>query len=251
MDDTTVIKPIFWNSAELSDIGTVRSANEDAVFSNVPARFWAVADGMGGHSKGDVASRMIVEALARLQIPDALDDASELVEQCLLDINRQMLEYSEVMFDRAVMGSTVVSLLVRGREAVCLWAGDSRLYCFRNGKLRQLSRDHSYVQDLVDCGAIQPHEAANHPNSNVITRAVGVDSDLKIETAGFEIEVDDDFLLCSDGLYNAVPLEDICLCMALREPAEAARSLVDTAIKYGASDNVSVVVVKSAPGSFL
>jgi len=143
------------------------------------------------------------------------------------------------------VGSTVVSMVLGQRTGVCLWAGDSRLYRLRKGQLSRVSRDHSAVQELVDAGVISAAQAENHPNSNVITRAVGGAEHLFVDAAVFAPEAGDIFLLCSDGLYNEVPDDLIRRKLAL-EPEAAATSLLDAALENGARDNVTLIIVKLA-----
>lgn len=248
--DRTFRRPIEWRSGTRTDVGAVRSVNEDALIALPQAGLWAVADGMGGHEVGDVASRMIIESLSQLESFERLSDFVDQVEETVLDVNRQILDYADVMLDNATMGSTLVALLIRGRVGVCLWAGDSRLYRLRNHQLTQLSRDHSHVQELVEMGVITPEEAINHPHSNVITRAVGVEEDAFVDITVFNTQIGDTFLLCSDGLYNTVNDNEIASVLNKRDTQQMAEELVSISLARGAPDNVSVVVVKGEPGKF-
>lgn len=250
LSDRTFRRPIHWFSGARTDVGAVREINEDALILRPRIGLWAVADGMGGHEVGDVASRMIVDALEQVETADQLSQFVDQVEQCLIDVNRQILDYSDLMFDSATMGSTLVALMIRGRVGVCIWAGDSRLYRLRNHQLTQISRDHSHVQELLDMGAISPEEAANHPNANIITRAIGVEDEGFVDITVFNTQIGDTFLLCSDGLYNAVNEERIATILTGRDAQQAAEALVDASLENGAPDNVSVVVVKGEPGKF-
>lgn len=244
MNDITVRRPVKWVCASATDVGTVRKVNEDAVLERPQIGLWAVADGMGGHDAGGVASRMIVESLGELQRPDRLDDFVTAIEDVLLDANRRLLEYSEIVLDGRIVGSTFVCLLIYGQIGVCLWMGDSRLYRYRGQELVQLSRDHSQVSELLQAGAITEDEAANHPESNVITRAVGTGEELYLDVDVFDVQIGDVFLLCSDGLYNAVGRESIARHLGAADMAGMAQGLIGSALENGASDNVSVVVVK-------
>lgn len=248
--DRTFRRPIEWRSGERTDVGAVRQINEDALLVRTEIGLWAVADGMGGHEVGDVASRMIIDSLTQVSGSERLSDFVDGVEQSLLDVNQQILDYADLMFDKATMGSTLVALMIRGRVGVCLWAGDSRLYRLRNHQLSQLSRDHSHVQELVEMGAIAPEEAAKHPHANVITRAIGVEEPGFIDINVFNAHIGDTFLLCSDGLYNTMEDAEISRLLGGRDPQQAAEALVQLALERGAPDNVSVVVVKGEPGKF-
>jgi protein phosphatase len=163
---------------------------------------WAVADGMGGHAVGDFASRAIVQALSSLPEPDSLDGAAANARLAMQTVNQLLIDEALRMKVR-VIGSTVVMLLACERRCSCLWAGDSRLYLFRGGHLKQLSRDHSQVERLAR-GLITAEEARHHPAHNTITRAVGAAATLDLERLTLEIGDGDVFLLCSDGLSNEV-----------------------------------------------
>lgn len=248
MNEKTFRRPIHWSHGNRTDVGSVRQNNEDALFAKPEIGLWAVADGMGGHEVGDVASRMIVEALDLIEPSPRLSDFVDVVEQALVDVNRQIIDYADVMFDSATMGSTLVALIIRGRVGICLWAGDSRLYRMRNQQLTQLTRDHSHVQDLLEAGEISEDEAVNHPHGNVITRAVGVEEDGLIDINVFNTQIGDTFLLCSDGLYNTVSDEQIVQLLIENDPEQAANKLVEASLANGAPDNVTVIVVKGEPG---
>ncbi len=250
VNDITFRRPIDWRSGACTDVGAVRAVNEDALISREEIGLWAVADGMGGHEVGDVASRMIVEALERLENSERLSDFVDAVEETLLDVNRGILDYADLMFDKATMGSTLVALVIRGRVGVCLWAGDSRLYRLRNHQLTQLSRDHSHVQELIEMGALEPEEAARHPNANIITRAIGVEEDGFVDVNVFNAQIGDTFLLCSDGLHNTVAEADLVRILGGRDTQQMAEELVQASLANGAPDNVSVVVVRGEPGKF-
>lgn len=244
MTDITVRRPVQWVCASASDVGTVRTVNEDAVLERPEIGLWAVADGMGGHDAGNVASRMIVESLGDVQKPETLNDFVTTVENCILGANQRLLEYSEIMLDGRIVGSTFIGLMIHGQVGVCLWMGDSRLYRYRGQELVQLSRDHSQVSELLQAGAITEEEAINHPESNVITRAVGTSEDPYIDLDVFDVQIGDAFLLCSDGLYNAVDKITIARHLDIEDPRAMVTGLIDSALANGASDNVSVVAIK-------
>lgn len=248
MTDITFRRPISWDSSSLTDVGTVRSVNEDAILSRPEIGLWAVADGMGGHKVGDIASSKIIDALEAIKDCQRLSDCLDLIEDCLLDVNQVMLEYAQIMFDGGTMGSTVVVTVIKGRIGACLWVGDSRLYRFRNQKLVQISRDHSQLEEMVEMGLISREATENHPNRNVITRAVGVEPQLYVDMTLFTTQVGDTFLLCSDGLYNALTDEELVQGLSLRDVQQSTQQLMNKALEKGARDNVSVIVVKGNPG---
>lgn len=225
-----------WQSASCSHVGRVRTINEDACLDQPERGLWAVADGMGGHTLGDVASKMVIDALARM--PAAATDA---VQASIGEVNRRLVTEA-AMRDVQVIGSTVVVLLASGSRCVCLWAGDSRIYLYRAGVLQQLTRDHSHVEELVSRGLLSPAEASRHPGHNLITRAVGVADALALEESDTEVSAGDMFLLCSDGLSNEVSAQQIATVLARQDCRLAAERLVELALDHGGRDNVTVVV---------
>lgn len=245
MSDTTIRRPMKWSTSADTNVGMVRKVNEDSIMQNPDSGLWAVADGMGGYEAGDVASNMIVTSLAEIQKCENLDTFVDSIEDKILDTNQRILEYSEIMHDGRMLGSTVVTLLIKGQVGVCLWAGDSRLYMLRNNQLQQLSRDHSHVQELLDQGTITAEDAVNHPDGNVITRAVGTSEELYIDISVFNVQLGDTFLLCSDGLYNSVDEYEIENHMKSQDTDNAVKQLIIKALENGAPDNVSIIEVKS------
>lgn len=248
MTDITYRRPIAWESVALTHTGAVRTLNEDAVLNKPQIGLWAVADGMGGHKFGDVASAKIVSALDSLENCDRLSDVVDIVESCLLDLNQTMLEYANEHLDGHTMGSTLVCSLVRGRIGACLWVGDSRLYRYRNGQLEQLSRDHSQIEEMVELGLITPEQAVSHPSRNVITRAIGVDRPLLVDLTLFSTQVGDTFLLCSDGLYNALDEPELCTGLSIKNIDNAANYLMSESLSNQAKDNVSLVIIRGTQG---
>jgi serine/threonine protein phosphatase PrpC len=234
---------IKWISAAATDVGSKRRINEDALLDRSDAGLWAVADGMGGHAAGDVASHAVIHPLSVAERSDSLVDFVDFVEDALMSVNQQLRDYAVQELGGRTVGSTVVTLLLSEKTGVCLWAGDSRLYRLRNGQLSRISRDHSAVQEMVDAGSITQEEADRHPKSNVITRAVGGSERLLVDAAVFAPQAGDAYLLCSDGLYNEVAEDVIRRKMAL-VPDDAVRQLLDEALHNGGRDNVSLIVVR-------
>ncbi len=247
MSDTTIRRPIRWSSAENTNVGMVREVNEDSILSAPELQLWVVADGMGGYEAGNVASNMIVQALGELNSLACINDMVDSVEDCLIDANHRILEYADIMLDGRTLGSTVVTLLIKGHVGVCLWAGDSRLYRYRNMQLVPLSRDHSQVEEMLQQGFLTPEEAENHPDSNVITRAIGANQEVYIDIDVFSVQLGDIFFLCSDGLYNMVSDDEISEVISRLPVDEAVETLVQMALDEGANDNVSVILVKGEP----
>ena len=229
--------PFHWQSASCSHVGRVRRINEDSLLDQPDRGLWAVADGMGGHTLGDVASRMVVDALARLR-----DVEPGAVRTCLADVNRQLMTEA-AMRDVQIIGSTAVVLVASGSRCRCIWAGDSRLYRYRDGVLQQLTRDHSHVEELLARGLLSPAEAHRHPGHNLITRAIGVADQLELEEDDSDVRAGDMFVLCSDGLSNEVEAQQMASLLARHDCKLAAQSLVEQALAHGGRDNVTVVVV--------
>ena len=225
-------------------VGLRRKVNEDAVTVRTERGLWAVADGMGGHDAGDVASAKVTDALARLPVVYSLDDLAQSAVTALERVNRELVELASSSNAARSIGSTVVGLAIAGGQYRCFWAGDSRAYRVRGGEIAQLSRDHSMVQDLVDAGMLEPADAHNHPNANIITRAVGAAEELRVDLASGDALPGDQFLLASDGLTRIVEDDEIAAIMTACPPSVAADRLVDTVLSRGAPDNVAIIIVR-------
>ena len=236
---------MHWRSASATHIGLVRSLNEDAVLDRPDLGLWAVADGMGGHAQGDVASQSIVEALQRVRPANDLCTLLEFAEHQILLANTHLLKLGHKGAD--VIGSTVMALLAHGAHCAFLWAGDSRLYRWRRGWLQQLSTDHSKVTDYVKLGLISAHEANSHPDGNLITRAVGVTPALVLECNMESLEAGDRFLLCTDGLTKHVEFRRLGPLLGEGPIDAIPAKLLDATLQAGATDNVTVCVVEIAP----
>jgi protein phosphatase len=248
MQDTTYRRPIAWASCAATHTGKVRELNEDAIMSHPECEHWAVADGMGGHKVGDLASQKIVEGLQRLQLPTSLEQAVDDIEDQVIAVNRELQDYAIQHLEGSTVGSTLVDLVIRGRVGVCLWAGDSRLYRYRRHRLEQITRDHSQVADMVQMGLLTEDEARAHKASNVITRAVGVEDSLYLDATLVDTQLGDIFLLCSDGLHGVLESKEIADILECRDPQKCIDGLIERALEAGAPDNISAIVIKGEPG---
>lgn len=227
-----------WRGASATSKGNVRAHNEDSILDLSACGLWVVADGMGGHNAGDVASRMIVEALAgfeRRASPSALLDD---LEDRLTEVNQRLYAESLVS-DAGMSGSTIVALLAFERHCISVWAGDSRVYRSRGGAIEQITRDHSEAQEAIDGGAPDANAA-----SNVITRAVGGGQELHLDIELRELRNHDRYLLCSDGLYREISENDMAQHLTANDPEGACKALMKQALGGPCSDNVSVIVVE-------
>lgn len=234
------------SSAGVTDKGKVRSHNEDAFLDSAAHSLWIVADGMGGHTAGDVASRMIVERLGHVMPPPDAPAFMDLVEYELCAVNDDLREHARAR-NVSLIGATVVALLGGKDFMMCGWAGDSRAYRFREGHLQQISKDHSTAQEMLDTGQFTLEQLqSTKPSGNTITRAVGGEPSLFLEWAVAGYEPGTQFLLCSDGLTKEVA--DAKIEAEFRKnlpPAELAAALVRMALEAGGRDNVTAVVVRA------
>ena len=229
-------------------VGCRRKVNEDAILARPELRLWAVADGMGGHHAGDVASARVIEALAQGAHGGDIQARTSDVRQQLEATNAQLRALANVGPEPKTIGSTVVAMVVEAGAFACLWAGDSRIYLLRERALTQLTRDHSLVQELVDLGEIDPADARTHPNGNVITRAVGADDRLEVDVVTGDVRPGDAFLLASDGLTRLLTDDELLGGLRVDRLESAADHLLETCLARGAPDNVSFVIVRVEAG---
>jgi PPM family protein phosphatase len=234
-----------------TDTGRQRRANEDSLLARSP--LFVVADGMGGAQAGEVASRIAVESFRH-----GLDDASqpELALSALaLEANSRIHELSHSNAEQAGMGTTLTAVYVGEREVAIAHVGDSRAYCLRDGELLRLTDDHSLVDELVRQGRLTPEEAIEHPQRSVITRALGPEGTVEVDTRSFRARDGDVYLLCSDGLTTMVGEAELAAIMrAHQRLSEAGEALIAAANEAGGRDNITVVLlrleeVKAAAGS--
>jgi serine/threonine protein phosphatase PrpC len=227
----------------VTHVGQVRTGNEDSLLAD--NNVFMVADGMGGHNAGEVASLMAVEQLreaasgiiAETDLVQALENANEVI-------------YAESMTNHLHhgMGTTLAAMVVlENNTLVVAHVGDSRVYMWHEGALSRLSKDHSYVQELVDEGIVSIDEARTHPRRNIVTRALGIDANVEVEANTFPVTVGAWYVLCSDGLVDEISDADIAKVLErCTSPHEAAQALVDAANAAGGRDNITVIVVSTA-----
>lgn len=236
------------DGAGLTHRGRVRARNEDSILTDPSGTLWAVSDGMGGHGHGDVASDIVIDCLAGITDGEVwADPQGSLVAQ--FERANALVRQRAAGLGAEGMGATVVALIVSRAMAHLAWVGDSRAYLCRRGNLRMLTRDHTVVQDLLDRGEISSEQAAAHPESHVVTRAIGGAEEVEADTAQLPLFARDWLLLCSDGLTSC--LYDQRMAQILSEadsPEEACRRLLSEALEAGAPDNVSVIAVRMAEG---
>ena len=231
-------------SAKRTSCGKVRSINEDRILARPEIGLWAVADGMGGHRAGDYAAQRLVDALDHVTPHASAFTYLNATLETIRGVNAALVDESARNPQRKGMGTTLVALLVYDAHVACIWAGDSRAYRWRDGTLEQLTTDHSLVQALIDHGEIDAHERQRHPQSHVITKAIGVFPDLELDKTFSMILPGDKFLICSDGLSNCIP--DEVLADELAVPMEVslqADALLHTAMETKAADNISFVLL--------
>jgi len=235
---------LTWTSAEATDVGAKRKINEDSMLSRTDVGLWVVADGMGGHAAGDVASQAVVTALSQLKPNKDLADFVDAIEDKLLLVNHQLRRHGQEALGGRTLGTTVVSLFFADTMGACVWAGDSRAYLFRDGQLTRISHDHSAVQEMIDSGIITPEQASFHPHRNVITRAVGGGEQLFPEVRVFTIQAGDWYFICSDGFYNELSEDVIAAHLVQATPKESIDILMEKALAHGALDNVTLIIIK-------
>ena len=238
----------------ITDKGSVRWNNQDAfrfqLLSEGKTAVAVLCDGMGGASSGEIASALATEAYSAY-VTEALKDRQD---RSLTDIGREAAAFANVqVYDRAIrdeacrgMGTTLVSVLSEENETAVINIGDSRCYWIADGLIQQITRDHSFVQDMVDKGLLTEGEARSHPRKNLITRAVGTDRGTRSDVFRIDLQSGDRLLLCSDGLSNVLPEAEILATVQENaEPEAACRALLHLALERGAPDNVTVLLLQN------
>ena len=231
-----------------TDIGQKRQMNQDFIYTsaepvgNLPNLF-VVADGMGGHNAGDFASRYSVSVLVETIKKDKNFNPVKIIRNGIEEANREILAQSRQNETMAGMGTTMVAATVVGGYAYVANVGDSRLYV-AGETLKQITQDHSLVAEMVRLGELSPEEARNHPDKNIITRAVGTADAVKIDFFDIKLEPGDQILMCSDGLSNMVSDRDIQEILQTAQGEDRAQELVDQANANGGKDNIAVIVIE-------
>jgi len=235
----------------LSDVGRRRENNQDRLLLDAERGVYAVADGMGGHAAGEVASRIAIEALSEAvernhlgRNSDGPEETARRLESAFLEGNRRICNSVVTRGEWRGMGTTIVALVALPGSVVVGHVGDSRAYRLRDGELQRLTQDHSWVSEQVRLGLLTDEEAKRHPMRNIITRALGNRDELEVDTAEEPVQPGDVYLLCSDGLSSMLSDDEIqrVLNHYRNDPEKACRTLVDQANEHGGEDNITVVV---------
>ena len=242
----------------LTDVGKVRTIDEDSILAadlsfgvnSESSKFLllAVADGMGGHAKGEEASKIALNAIARAVIPELSNDTpfTELLEKGIQNANQNILDYTAKYPESSGMGTTSVCAVVKGNEVHLANVGDSRAYVISDDEIRPVTKDHSYVQALVDEGKITQADAREHPKKNIITKAVGISPSVEADKSILTLGSDESLLLCCDGVIAHLTDEDIHkIINDSPDPQSACQKIVDTANERGGSDNISLIILSA------
>lgn len=232
-----------FETGAVSHAGRVRSHNEDNLVTRPEFGLWAVADGMGGHQNGAMASATVAASLAAIGPAASAAELLDRLERGVLEANAELRRKIRE-HDGATMGATLAVLLAHGRHFACVWCGDSRIYLVRSGQITQVSRDHTEAQDMIERGLLTAEEARTWPRRHVITRAIGVHDQPELEIDNGELESGDVFVLCSDGLTDHVRDEEILRATVAEGPQAACDALLALTLERGATDNVTVIVVR-------
>ena len=233
----------------MTDVGRRREMNQDYMFTSETAvgklpNLFLVADGMGGHKAGEYASRRAVEIIVEHITTGESNQAVTLIKKAIIEANRQLLKESIIDIEKEGMGTTIVAATVIGNKLLVANVGDSRLYIVNEEHITQITRDHSYVAEMVRSGKIEKSEAKYHPDKNKITRAVGVFPTVDVDFFEVELAPQDMVLMCTDGLTNMVEDEDIKrIILGQRDIVEQTETLIEEANKNGGTDNITVLLV--------
>jgi serine/threonine protein phosphatase PrpC len=243
-----VKSPSYFNikSHGVTDIGNVRTKNEDSILLLPKESTWVVADGMGGHHAGDFASQAITKNMALFKQQPTLEKSISLMEENLIHSNAIIRKKALKFGKNKTIGSTVVSVHIWGKFIFAFWAGDSRLYRHRDDQLIRLTEDHSYVEELVKMGKVKAKDAESHPASNIVLKAVGIDDDFRADLSYFEMQNDDIYIVCSDGLYKDLDESEILHIIQdnRNDLSLLNQSLLCSSLDAGGSDNTSIITIK-------
>ena len=237
---------VTYDTGAATHVGKVRQRNEDSYLARPEAGIWAVADGMGGHESGDLASQTVIASLQSIAAPHSAADLLSSCEDGVATANGRLREISRAR-GGVVIGATLAVLLAFDGYYACVWSGDSRIYVVRDGEIEQLSRDHTEVQELLVNGVITEEEAKTWAGSNVITRAIGVFDEPELEITSGPLHPGDIFIICSDGLNRHVEDYEIRDLASTKTPQQACDDLIALTLERGGSDNVTIVVARYMP----
>ena len=232
----------------LTDVGRRRENNQDQLLIDEQREVYAIADGMGGHAAGEVASSIAIQALAETIKDASEEEANQFLVDAFQEGNRRICESVLARGEWRGMGTTIVALVRRDDRVIIGHVGDSRSYVLRDGALVQLTDDHSWVAEQVRMGLLTNEEAHKHPMRNIVTRAMGNRLELEVDVSERPIHPGDVFLLCSDGLNSMLGDEQISEILSRHQddPVEACRALIDAANEHGGDDNITVIVLATA-----
>ena len=237
-------------TASRSDVGKKRQLNQDVVYSselpvgNLPNLF-IIADGMGGHKAGDYASRYAVDTIEKETLESLEENPEIILQKAISKANKDIRELSHQNPDMEGMGTTIVAATIYGKYMKVANVGDSRLYIINGKKIKQITRDHSLVEEMVRIGELDRISARNHPNKNIITRAVGVTASVVADFFYVVLKEGDVILMCSDGLSNMLEDAEIrMIACAQRDIIEKAEALVRAANNNGGKDNISLIIIE-------
>tara|TARA_B100001142_G_scaffold236633_1_gene235118 strand:+ start:453 stop:1202 length:750 start_codon:yes stop_codon:yes gene_type:complete len=246
MSDTSsknFMKPLSWHSYGITDVGKMRKHNEDSLLESSESGMWLVADGMGGHTAGDVASQLIVNSLKKIHKGLSLERYIDDIEDALICVNEKLIEKGNEKGKKTIVGSTVVIMLAYDKYCIYLWAGDSRLYRLRDSQLQQMTIDHSQVEQYIEQGLITREEAIVHPHGNMITRAVGATSSFFLDMGIQEMKKGDRYLLCSDGLNKHTEDFEFQEILGNGTVKEICKEMIEMTLNRGAGDNTTAIVI--------
>jgi len=229
----------------LSHVGKVRKINEDSlgVYENSQIKLYIVSDGMGGHNAGEIASKLAVDSILEfVKNSDVEEDLEKLLADAIKDSNEKIFEVSKSNHSLNGMGTTVTTCLINNGKMAVANVGDSRCYVITSEGIRQITKDHSLVQELVDSGNITQEEAEVHPNKNIITRSLGTSPKVEVDTFLLDLSTICKVVLCSDGLSNSVSSAEMLSIISSMDNESACKELVDLSNERGGRDNITVIV---------
>lgn len=236
------------SSDALTDIGNKRLHNEDAFFSSDEKGVWFVADGVGGHNAGDLASQSLVEAISRFNPEADINDSVDSLEYIIQQTNDMLVQKAAEINDSAVIGSTLALFVAQKSDGVLIWAGDSRIYRIRADEIELLTHDHSLINEMIKNGDLNPDDTDSYPESNKITRAVGFTKTLNLDLRNLSILPGDRYILCSDGLTKYLNDKEILSISLGDTVASSNQKLLQRALDAGGTDNITILTIEFSEG---